>query len=314
MNCKEETYMKKLKSILALMIATVIMCLSISSIFAVEVNEELYEANKKLFILCWESVYDYGVGANKRGCYFYTAPGERVPSIEGESYLRAQAFLHEADDLINRYAVDNQTVEQYEELYDKFYNALNSLVLSKGMLKELISFCSEEENYNGYYSDELWSEFCDKLDNAKAVYADPNNTKDFIVTEAYFELLHSHFKLCASNTMYGDVDNDSKITIMDATYVQMVCAKLRDFNSSQYLIAKKDVAYASEIQRYISSITENIVIENSKLDTYIDYVDYSDIHSENFRFKSWKYNYHYINYTTPTPVSYPTYLDDWLYG
>ena len=305
--------MKKLKSILALMIAMVIMCLSVSSTFAVELTEERYEANKKLFHLCWESVYDYGVTASKYGCYFYNAPGEKIPNIESESCLRAREILHESDDLLNMYRDDNCTVEDYKKQYDKLYNALNSLVLHKAMLNSMLLFCSEENNDNGYYNDELWTDFCEKLDNAKAVYADPDNSKNFIVTEAYFELLHSHFKLCASNTMYGDVDNDSEITIMDATYVQMACAKLKDFNSSQYIIAKKDVAYATEIQRYIASLSENIVREDSKLDTYIEYVDYSDIHSDEFRFKSWKYNYRYIASTTSTPVSYPVYLEGWLY-
>ena len=305
--------MKKLKSILALMIAMVIMCASVCSTFAVDTNDELSKASIKLYNLCWESVYDYGVPASKYGCYFDPAPGERIISIESESFLRAQALLHEADDMLSQ-PVDNQpTLEEYEYMYNRFYEALNSLVLYKGMLNSMIIFCSEEKNDNGYYSDELWSEFCEKLENAKTVYADPDNTHDFIVTEAFFELLHSHFKLCASNTMFGDVDNDSEINIMDATYIQMACAKLVDFNSSQYVIAKKDITYATEIQRYLSSLTDNVDINNSRINTYVDYVDYSDIHSDNFRFKSWKYNYRYIAYTTPTPVSYPVYLDDWLY-
>ncbi len=305
--------MKKLKSILALMIAMVIMCISVCSACAVESQEDLLAAYTDLHTLCWESVYDYGVTSSKYGCYFYNAPGEDIPSIESESFYKAQAFLHEADDLLNHSLVGDHTVEEYEELYNKFYEALNSLVLTKGMLNSMIIFCSEEKNDNGYYSDELWSDFCEELEEAKAVYADPDNSKDFIVTEAYFELLHSHFRLCASNTMYGDVDNDSEITVMDATNVQMACAKLRDFNSSQYIIAKKDVTYASEIQRYIASLSANIVREDSKLDTYVDYVDYSDIHSDKFRFKSWKYNYRYIASTTSTPVSYPVYLEGWLY-
>ena len=309
--------MKKLKSILSLMIAMVIMCLSVSSTFAVELTEERYEANKKLFHLCWESVYDYGVTASKYGCYFYNAPGERIPNIESESYVKAQEILHETDDFLSNSRYNNTFIYKLEDFniqYDKLYIALNSLVLHKAMLNSMIIFCSEEKNDNGYYSDELWTEFCEKLDNAKAVYADPDNSKDFIVTEAYFELLHSHFKLCASNTMYGDVDNDSEITIMDATYVQKACAKLIDFNSSQVIIAEKNVAYASEIQRYLSSLTDNVDIKNSNLNTYIEFVVYSDIHSSEFKFKSWKYHNLYISYTTPTPHSYPVYLDDWLYS
>lgn len=305
--------MKRLKAILALIIAMVIMCASVCSTFAVDTNDELSKASKKLYNLCWESVYDYGVEASKYGCNFYSAPGERAPTIESKSYLRAQALLHEANDLLSQPGGNQPTLEEYEDMYNRFYEALNSLVLYKGMLYELISFCSEENNDNGYYNDELWSEFCEKLENAKAVYADPDNTHDFIVTEAYFELLHSHFKLCASNTKYGDLDNDSEISIIDVTYVQMACAKLIDFNSSQYVIAKKDITYATEIQRYIASLSETIVRGNSNLNTYMEFVDYSDIHSSEFKFKSWKFHNLYISYTTPTPYSYPVYLEGWLY-
>ena len=42
--------MKRLKSILALMVAMVIMCASVCSTFAVDTNDELSEASKKLYI------------------------------------------------------------------------------------------------------------------------------------------------------------------------------------------------------------------------------------------------------------------------
>ena len=311
--------MKKLKTILALMLATVIMCFSVTPAFAEDSEHDLKAAYSKLHGLCWEAVYDYGITASKQGCYFNNFPGERIPNVTSKSSLVGREVLHETDDFLNDSLVNGNvntnsfTVEDFEKQYNKFYTTLNSLVLSKGTLKAMILFCSEEQNNNGYYSDELWNDFCEKLNTAQAIYDAPETTEDFVVTETYFELLHSHFKLCSSNTMFGDIDNDSALTIMDVSYIQKACAELVTLNSSQQLIAKKDIAYASEIQRYIAFFCDNVDIENSSLNTYIEYTEYSDIHSDKFRFRSWKYNYFYIEYTTPTPVSYPVYLDNWIY-
>ncbi len=308
--------MKKLKAILALLLAMVIMCFSVTPAFAEDSQEDLEIAFVELDNLCWQAVYDYGIASYEFDCPYQAEPGALIMIISEESFREGEEILNDTDRFMNKYTADKRlglnsyTIEDFEKQYEKFYNTLNSRVVSKYMLNNLISFCKEEES-NGYYNDELWNDFCEKLNTAQAIYDDPEIIEDFVVTETYFVLLHSHFKLCSSNTMFGDIDNDSALTIMDVSYIQKACAELVTLNSSQQLIAKKDVTYASEIQRYIASFCDNVDIENSELNTYIEYTEYSDIHSDKFRFRSWKFNHFYMDKIRNR--KFPVYLDSSFY-
>lgn len=317
MNYKEETNMKKLKTILALMIAMVIMCISVNPAFSantlneqmeIELYDDLSEAYERLDALCWSAVYDYGVSSTNRNSAYKIEPGVLVLTLTNDSLERGREALDETSEFLDNYSVEPEsyTYENFENQYTKLKGVLDTLVVSKGTLKSLINFCAEEKNDTGYYSEVLWDDFTERLSNAQVVCEDETIVEDYIVTETFFELLHSHFNLCSSNTKFGDIDNDGDISVIDATYLQMALASIEKLNSSQKLISKSDILYATEIQRYVAKLVYSLEIENSTLGDYVEYTKYSDIHAPSFRFDSWKYNYFYVNYISDR--NYPVYL------
>lgn len=271
-------------------------------------NKDLSESYEKLNTLCWSAVYDYGVSSTNRNSAYKYEPGVLVISLTNDSLEKTREVLDETSDFLDSYSIEQQayTSEDFEDQYTKLKNALDTSVVSKGTLRSLINFCIEEKNDSSYYSEELWNDFSEKLNNAQGVYNDGEIVEDYKVTETFFELLHSHFNLCSSNTIFGDIDNDGNVTVLDATYLQMALAKEEELNSSQKLISRFDIMYATEIQRYIAKYVYSLEIENSTLDDFVEYTEYSDIHTQSFKFKSWKYNYFYVNYIADH--NYPVYL------
>ena len=270
--------------------------------------EDLSQAYENLDALCWSAVYDYGVSSTNRNSAYKIEPGVLVLTLTNDSLERGREVLDETSDFLDSYSVEPEaySYEDFKNQYAKLKNVLDSSVISKGALKSLINFCTEEKNDIGYYYEDLWSEFVEKLNNAQAIYDNDEIVEDYKVTEVYFELLHSHFKLCSSNTTFGDVDNDGEISILDATYVQRNLAKIEEINSSQKLISKSDILYATEIQRYIVKLNSVLEIENSRLDDFVEYTAFSNVHSQGFKFESWKHNYFYVDYMSIS--NYPEYL------
>lgn len=303
--------MKKILSII-LVVVILVAVFSVSAYAATEdsvvITDDLSKAYNKLDALCWSAVYDYGVSSANRDSAYRIEPGVLVLNLTNESLEKGREILDETSSFLDGYTVepDTYTYEDFENQYAKLKNTLDSLVIDKGALKPLINLCSEEKNDKRYYSKDLWNDFTEKLNNAQAVYSNDKLVEDYKVTEAFFELLHSYFKLCSSNTMFGDIDGDDKITVKDATFLQKALAGIENFNSSQKLVSEFNITYATQIQKYLAQIESTLDIETSVIEDYIMYTEYSNIHSEVFRFESWKYNYFYVNYISDR--NYPIYL------
>lgn len=274
----------------------------------VVITDDLSEAYIKLDALCWSAVYDYGVSSANRDSAYRIEPGVLILKLTNESLEKGREVLDETSNFLDGYTVEPETYtyEDFENQYTKLKNTLDSLVIDKVALKSLINFCLDEKNDKEYYNDELWNNFTEKVNNAQDVYGNDNIVEDYKVTEVFFELLHSYFELCSSNTMFGDIDGDDKITVKDATFLQKALAGIENFNSSQKLVSEFNITYATQIQKYLAQIESTLDIETSVIEDYIMYTEYSNIHSEVFRFESWKYNYFYVNYISDR--NYPIYL------
>ena len=296
--------MKKVISILMIMVLLV----SVLAVSAFATESGMSEYYDKLDALCWSAVYDYGVSSNNRDCPYKYEPGVLVISLTNESLKKGREALEETSEFLDGYTVDpdSYTFDAFENQYAKLKGVLDTLVVSKGSLRSLINFCAKEKNHDGYYDEELWTQFVEKLNYAQVVYDDNTIVEDYEITECYFELLHSHFKLCSSNQMFGDIDNNGEISVLDATHLQRALARTEDLNSSQKLISKSDILYATQIQRHIAKLDATLYIENSTLDSFVIYTEYSNIHSQNFKFKSWKYDYFYVS--DISDHNYPIYL------
>lgn len=301
---------KYIKPISILLLFVLLSSLPIQAVAedSVVITDDLSEAYIKLDALCWSAVYDYGVSSANRDSAYRIEPGVLVLKLTNESLEKGREILDETSSFLDGYTVepDTYTYEDFVNQYAKLKNTLDSLVIDKGALKPLINLCSEEKNDKRYYSEDLWNDFTEKLNNAQVVYSNDKLVEDYKVTEAFFELLHSYFKLCSSNTMFGDVDNDDKITIKDATALQKALAGIDGFNSSQKLVSNFNITYATQIQKYLVQLESTLDIENSAIEDYIKYTEHSNIHSDVYRFESWKYNYFYVNYISDR--NYPIYL------
>lgn len=195
---------------------------------------------------------------------------------KGEDF---KPILSEVDDL--RFALKDEesdiTKSQLKEYYEKLDSTAKDYTVNKIELRILFDRCGDEQNINSYYSDDIWLEFCEALDEAEEVYLDSEIT-DKSVSDAYWSLRYAYDNLCAVNTTAGDVDFNGVADIVDATLIQRYCTKVIQLNSSQKIVATFDSVYSKDdiditdatiLQRYCTKVTDSI--NSSWLPVFINY-------------------------------------------
>ncbi len=291
--------MKKLKLILSLMIAVMILCLSISTAFAVDTQDDayMYEKVGELHDLCMMSVNVYGASAKDDN--YSHKPGVVYLSISNLHEINEA--LNEATDIIYKYGYpmvfenyNGVTQEEIQLAYDNLEKAMNKATVDKSEIEVLIGFCLREKNDN-YYPNEVWAEFENSISYAKEVLRD-EDAKGEDCNRAYFLMMYNYNKLCVVNQQYGDVDFDGKVTVADVTKLQRIIAKLDDANSSILQICKTDVTYATEIQRYMASLSDNIDVFPARFEYMNDNIECSNYDSQLWYFNSWRMNYLFMDY------------------
>lgn len=249
--------MKKLKTILAIMLAMVIMCFSVSSAFATEnINDKILELSYYISQVAREfNIYIPN--------YAESIDGDIFLQYTNETYSKLESELLEAAIFVNDYYLSDEdiTIEQINDQTNAINKAYSKIVLEKSELDFLIAYCKPEIN-DAYYSDEIWNCFIQYLKNAEMILAD-ESIIDTRINDAYWDLFGAYNQLCLYNDVKGDVDHDGDVTILDATQIQRYLAKLNRFNSSQKLIgcvaSYSDISIldATEIQRYIAKLCDD---------------------------------------------------------
>lgn len=218
-------------------------------------NDE-YTLDEKL-----NELFDYLTDVN---AYYYLGSEELGGFVDGDrrlAYLGVLDMRNLVDDLVLEIYSNNSSVwtdDYFREKYDEVIEASKNMVLAKSELEFAYNICVNESNSGNYYSDDIWSDFEEKLSNANAVIKD-NTIIDTRVNDAYWELIHSFNVLCSSNTTKGDVNNDGHVSILDATIVQKSLVGLTPkLNSSQSYVSKISSDYYGENgdQPNISDVTE----------------------------------------------------------
>ena len=292
--------MKKFKSILALMIATVIMCLSAFSVFAIdtEIEDNLYDEIEELHNLCMMSVNVYGATAED-GSYSHK-PGVVYLAINNLNEINTA--LDNAVDIIHRYGYpmifenyNGITEEEITEAYDKLQDAMGRATIEPNELKALVDFCLTENNDDGYYPDEVWTEFENSISKAQITLEDMNVVGDDY-NRAYWGMLYNYNKLCIINQTYGDINFDGHVDILDVTKLQRILAQLDNSNSSMLQICKLDITYASGIQKYLVYFTDDISVYPARFEYLIDNIESSNYDSQEWYFNSWRTNYLFMDY------------------
>ncbi len=292
--------MKKLKFIIALMLAIVIMCVSSLPAFsATDAEWGLYLKMYDLLNLCEEAHFAYGIGysitepvipgSSNKPNYLACSDTTELEKTWEEACPMVEGYF---DSYMNPY--DGEiSIETATAKYNALREELYKIVIDRNELELLVTFCEKESNIDSYYEVQLWDDFQAEIAQAKELLADKSIT-DMRVNTAYFELMYMFNLLCTSNQVAEDLDNDGSMTILDATYIQRYLVGYETINSSQilvlgdYKIEDVDVLDATTIQKMCAKLSESIgslVLENLIFD-----LEKSNPQSDEFELSSWRKN------------------------
>ncbi|MBQ8057395.1 MAG: hypothetical protein IJ275_03565 [Ruminococcus sp.] len=279
--------MKRMKKLIALMVAMMVLCLSVLSVFAQDTVSEEVNVYKLL-----ENLRAYYAE------YYYTF---RIELEQDPGALPLDCYLDSASEFIEvgkefndfYMAVTEErvpTVEEINSFYPRLDAAAEKIILYRRELKYLIDYCSFETNDDSYYPQDLWKDFQDCLEKAVNVYAE--ETEEIEVSYAYWDLKFAYNELCVVNTVSGDVDNSGEFSIFDVTLVQNNIAQMCSFNSSQLTVldelAEENITImdVTKLQRALAKL--------EKFSSYNLEVLRADTHrmslNNNRAFKVYRYN------------------------
>lgn len=155
------------------------------------------------------------------------------------TFERLQNGVDYADEVLH--SVLEPTAEQYQDAIDVLEYAFNNPTIDTYFAKETYVLSLKEHNENGFYYENDWNDFSAKRDALR----DSFKTKDEeIVSDAFFALHRSFMDMTAKYTLSGDVNNDGKINIDDATLVQKYLACMETLTEMQ---KKLSCAYSGKI-------------------------------------------------------------------
>lgn len=298
--------MKKLKAILALMIAMAIMCISMSTTFAAtDAEKELYKKMYDLLELCEEAHFAFGIGYSitesvepgypNRPKYLACSDTTELVKAWEDACPMVEGYF---DSYMSPY--DGEiSIETATAKYDTLHEELYKIVIDRSELKLLVAFCEQESNDNNYYEAQLWDDFQSEIAQSKELLADESIT-DMRVNIAYYELMYQFNLLCITNRIAFDVDNDELITILDATCIQLILAGYRNINYSQLVVLDKveksgvNIIDVTFVQRYCAHYYSSS-LESASLDSLANRIEMCNPESDEFELSSFRYNWVYYD-------------------
>lgn len=228
--------MKKIKKIAALLLCLCMLVASAAMAVPAAAQED-YEKDETWLLQAELSELYY------RGEYKFDhdLPPSRYPVYTAETLTVMLEKMEEAEEYV-KYDPDNLsnlTIANLTAAYKNLEAAYDGLRVRTDVLQELYDVAKNETNDAYYYSrryypEEMWKSYCGALEQAEKVLAAPD---DDAVTGAYFNLRSQFNRLCKSNQMAGDVDNNGRVNVSDVLYLQKYLAKLVPMNSSQKFVA-----------------------------------------------------------------------------
>ncbi len=238
-----------MKKILSTAIAIVLTVFSVISAFAQGSDEPITDKEYKDFM--------YFVDA----CYYTFADPEPIMNKTYPDWTEdsKQRMAIAVEDARSRTIT---TASQLEQAYADMFEVSSTMYVEKGELKYMYYLFIHENNDDGYYSDELWSEVQQLITDAKTAYYSGDEQ---LVHHVYIKMRNTYDALCKYNTVYGDFSGDSELNVLDVTYLQKYIAESIEFNSSQKMLSCIDgedvygasIKSATYMQKYIvDSVTQ----------------------------------------------------------
>lgn len=194
-----------MKKIISLVLSLIMICCTIPfTAFAAE-DTDIEPLRKELEMLAYKAY----------GCINYV--GDVMPHAHS-SYERLQNGLDFAIDVLYD---EESTVEKYNEAIDLLTYAFNNPTLETYYVKYNYVLSTFEHNENGFYYEDDWNDFSEKRDALRDSF---KTNDEEAISKAFFALHKSFVNMTSKYTLTGDVNNDGKVNIDDATLVQKYLA------------------------------------------------------------------------------------------
>lgn len=194
-----------MKKIISLVLVLLMICCTIPfTAFAAE-DTDIEPLRKELEMLAYKA---YGCINNV---------GDVMPHAHS-SYERLQNGLDFAIDVLYD---EGSTAEKYNEAIDLLTYAFNNPTLETYYVKYNYVLSTFEHNENGFYYEDDWNDFSEKRDALRDSF---KTNDEEAISKAFFALHKSFVNMTSKYTLTGDVNNDGKVNIDDATLVQKYLA------------------------------------------------------------------------------------------
>ncbi len=194
-----------MKKIISIILVLIMICCTIPfTAFAAE-ETDIKSLRKELEMLAYKAY----------GCINYV--GDVMPHAHS-SYERLQNGLDFAIDVLYD---EESTVEKYNEAIDLLTYAFNNPTLETYYVKYNYVLSTFEHNENGFYYEDDWNDFSEKREALRDSF---KTNDEEAISKAFFALHKSFVNMTSKYTLTGDVNNDGKVNIDDATLVQKYLA------------------------------------------------------------------------------------------
>lgn len=140
--------------------------------------------------------------------------------------------MESAGELLRKNA-DTVSDGEYQECIDNLIFAYEHICVEVHYAKETYVLSLKEDNKNGFYDKDKWNDFTTKRDALRDSF---KTNDEYIISDAYFALQDSFIKM-TSGYKPGDVNNDGKVNIDDATLVQKYLADMEDLTQVQLALS-----------------------------------------------------------------------------
>lgn len=133
------------------------------------------------------------------------------------------------------------TIAQYQDAIETLEYAINNPTVDTYFAKETYVLSLKEHNENGFYNENDWNDFSKKRDTLRDSFKSKN---EVIVSDAFVSLHSSFVNMTSKYTLAGDITNDGKVNIDDATLIQKYLAGMNELTEMQKTLA---VAYGNTL-------------------------------------------------------------------
>lgn len=199
--------------------------------------------------------------------------------LETGYVYQLSSYLYSYLEIVDYYKNVSQNPENY--LAIEFAGCLNDLS------EKWVSECEIVNDIKYYDTAPLWEEFKTVYDELRKDFLAKENIEeiDSSFNEAYKNYIVNCIENGAFNSYlqnFGDTDNDGSINITDATTIQMLIAKLDEFDFMKFYNSDVDgdgninIKDATAVQMYVSKFADYMPVYNKQIadETVVENIDY----------------------------------------